>query len=196
MSDQGIPIFPLRTIFFPGSKLPLRIFEPRYLDMVSACMRSKREFGIILSRKVPQPGMLETYATGTLATIIDWNQGNDGLLGITVLGTNKFELLSMIKQEDGLNIGEIKIIEREEDFKAPPNFDNMISLLEAILDDIDLYDDKEKFFESASWISFRFAEILPLKIEDKQKCLEIDDPILRLNFLEPLIKLIRENSQQ
>lgn len=196
MSDQRIPIFPLRTILFPGSKLPLRIFEPRYLDMVSACMRSKREFGIVLSRKVPQPGMLETYATGTLATIIDWNQGNDGLLGITVLGTNKFELLSMIKQEDGLNIGEIKIIEREEDFKAPPNFDNMISLLEAILDDIDLHDDREKFFESASWVSFRFAEILPLKIEDKQKCLEINDPILRLNFLEPLIKLIREKSQQ
>ena len=196
MSDQKIPIFPLRTILFPGSKLPLRIFEPRYLDMVSACMRSKREFGIVLSRKVPQPGMLETYATGTLATIIDWNQGNDGLLGITVLGTNKFELLSMIKQEDGLNIGEIKIIEGEEDFKAPPNFDNMISLLEAILDDIDLYEDREKFFESASWASFRFAEILPLKIEDKQKCLEFDDPILRLNFLEPLIKLIRENSQQ
>ncbi|MEY8242295.1 MAG: LON peptidase substrate-binding domain-containing protein [Gammaproteobacteria bacterium] len=196
MSDQRIPIFPLRTILFPGSKLPLRIFEPRYLDMVSACMRSKREFGIVLSRKVPQPGMLETYATGTLATIIDWNQGNDGLLGITVLGTNKFELLSMIKQEDGLNIGEIKIIEREEDFKAPPNFDNMISLLEAILDDIDLHDDREKFFESASWVSFRYAEILPLKIEDKQKCLEINDPILRLNFLEPLIKLIREKSQQ
>ena len=196
MSDQRIPIFPLRTILFPGSKLPLRIFEPRYLDMVSACMRSKREFGIVLSRKVPQPGMLETYATGTLATIIDWNQGNDGLLGITVLGTNKFELLSMIKQEDGLNIGEIKIIEREEDFKAPPNFDNMISLLEAILDDLDLYEDREKFFQSASWVSFRFAEILPLKIEDKQKCLEFDDPILRLNFLEPLIKLIRENSQQ
>ena len=196
MSDQRIPIFPLRTILFPGSKLPLRIFEPRYLDMVSACMRSKREFGIALSRKVPQPRMLETYATGTLATIIDWNQGNDGLLGITVLGTNKFELLSMIKQEDGLNIGEIKIIEREEDFKAPPNFDNMISLLEAILDDIDQHDDREKFFESASWVSFRFAEILPLKIEDKQKCLEFDDPILRLNFLEPLIKLIREKSQQ
>ena len=196
MSDQGIPIFPLRTIFFPGSKLPLRIFEPRYLDMVSACMRSKREFGIILSRKVPQPGMLETYATGTLAKIIDWNQGNDGLLGIIVLGTKKFELMSMVRQEDGLNIGEIKIIEREEDFKAPPNFDNMIKLLEAILDDIDLYEDGEKFFESASWVSFRFAEILPLKIEDKQKCLEFDDPILRLNFLEPLIKLIRENSQQ
>ena len=196
MSEQRVPIFPLRTILFPGSKLPLRIFEPRYLDMVSRCMRSNGEFGIVLSRKVTQPGMLETYATGTLATIIDWNQGDDGLLGITTLGTNKFELLSMTKQEDELNIGEIKIIEKEEDFKAPPNFDNMISLLESILEDIDLYDEREKFFESASWVSFRFAEILPLKINDKQKCLEFDDPILRLNFLEPLLKLIRENSQQ
>ena len=195
MSDQGVPIFPLRTILFPGSKLPLRIFEPRYLDMVSRCMRSNIEFGIVLSRKVPQPGMLETYATGTLAKIIDWNQGDDGLLGITTLGTNKFELLSITKQEDGLNIGEIRIVEKEEDFKAPANFDNMISLLEAILEDVDLYHKRDKFFESASWVSFRFAEILPLKIEDKQKCLEFDDPILRLNFLEPLIKLIREKSQ-
>ena len=195
MSDQGVPIFPLRTILFPGSKLPLRIFEPRYLDMVSHCMRSNIEFGIVLSRKVPQPGMLETYATGTLAKIIDWNQGDDGLLGITTLGTNKFELLSMTKQEDGLNIGDIRIVEKEEDFKAPSNFDNMINLLEAILEDVDLYHERDKFFESASWVSFRFAEILPLKIEDKQKCLEFDDPILRLNFLEPLIKLIREKSQ-
>ena len=195
MSDQGVPIFPLQTILFPGSKLPLRIFEPRYLDMVSHCMRSNTEFGIVLSRKVPQPGMLETYATGTLATIIDWNQGNDGLLGITTLGTNKFELLSMTRQENELNLGEIKIIEKEEDFKAPPNFDNMISLLEAILEDINLYHEREKYFESASWVSFRFAEILPLKIEDKQKCLEFEDPILRLRFLEPLIKLIREKSQ-
>ena len=195
MSDQGVPIFPLRTILFPGSKIPLRIFEPRYLVMVSRCMRSNIEFGIVLSRKVPQPGMLETYATGTLATIIDWNQGDDGLLGITTLGTNKFELLSMTKQEDGLNIGEIRILEKEEDFKAPSNFDNMVNLLEAILEDVDLYHERDNFFESASWVSFRFAEILPLKIEDKQKCLEFDDPILRLNFLEPLIKLIREKSQ-
>ena len=195
MSDQGVPIFPLHTILFPGSKLPLRIFEPRYLDMISHCMRSNTEFGIVLSRKVPQPGMLETYAIGTLATIIDWNQGEDGLLGITTLGTNKFELLSMTKQEDELNLGEITIIEKEEAFKAPPNFDNMIRLLEAILEDINLYHEREKYFESASWVSFRFAEILPLKIEDKQKCLEFEDPILRLRFLEPLIKLIREKSQ-
>lgn len=196
MSEQNTPIFPLRTVLFPASRIPLRIFEPRYLDMVSSCLRSNTEFGVVLSKEVMQPGMYETYNIGTLASIIDWSQDKDGLLNITVIGTNKFELTSLSKKEDGLNIADINILEQEKDFKAPPHFDNMIRLLEAILEDIDLFDDLDKQFESASWVSFRFAEILPLKIEDKQKCLELNDPLLRLNYLEPLLKLIRENSQQ
>ena len=196
MSEQNTPIFPLRTVLFPASRIPLRIFEPRYLDMVSSCLRSNTEFGVVLSKEVMQPGMYETYNIGTLASIIDWSQDKDGLLNITVIGSNKFELISLSKKEDGLNIADINILEQEKDFKAPPHFDNMIRLLEAILEDIDLFDDLDKQFESASWVSFRFSEILPLKIEDKQKCLELNDPLLRLNYLEPLLKLIRENSQQ
>ena len=195
-NDENCPIFPLRTMLFPDSKLPLRIFEPRYIDMVSKCMKDSLEFGVILSRESNDPKMFETYNIGTMAKIIDWEQGNDGLLGITTIGTNKFKLLGMNKQEDGLNIGDVEIIEREGDFKPTENFSNLVSLLKAILDDINLYNEDEKKFESASWVSFRFAEILPLKLEDKQKCLEIDDPIIRLNYLEPLIRMIRENSQQ
>ena len=195
-NDENCPIFPLRTMLFPDSRLPLRIFEPRYIDMVSKCMKDSLEFGVILSRESNDPKMFETYNIGTMAKIIDWEQGNDGLLGITTIGTNKFKLLGMNKQEDGLNIGDVEIIEREGDFKPTENFFNLVSLLKAILDDINLYNDDEKKFESASWVSFRFAEILPLKLEDKQKCLEIDDPIIRLNYLEPLIRMIRENSQQ
>jgi len=194
--EEHCPIFPLRTILFPDSRLPLRIFEPRYIDMVSQCMKETSEFGVVLSRESNEPKMFETYNMGTMAKIIDWEQSNDGLLGITTIGTNKFKLLGMNKQEDGLNIGNVEIIQREDDFKPTENFSNLVSLLKAILDDINLYNEDEKKFESASWVSFRFAEILPLKLEDKQKCLEIDDPIIRLNYLEPLIKMIRENSQQ
>ena len=197
MSDTvDLPIFPLRTILFPGSKLPLRIFEPRYIDMVSRCMREDTEFGIILSRESTDPKMFETYDTGTLAKIIDWDQGEDGLLGITTKGTQKFRLIELNKQEDGLNIGTIERIEREGDYQPIEHFKHLVVLLQAILDDVNIYSDDEKNFDSASWISYRFAEILPLKIEDKQNCLEIDDPIIRLNFLEPLIKMIRESSQQ
>ena len=193
---EDLPIFPLRTILFPDSKLPLRIFEPRYIDMVSRCMREDSEFGIILSRESTDPKMFETYDTGTLAKIIDWDQGEDGLLGITTIGTQKFRLKGLNKQEDGLNIGAIERIEREGDYKPTKEFKHLVELLQAILDDINIYGDDEKNFDSAAWISYRFAEILPLRIEDKQKCLEIDDPIIRLNFLEPLIKMIRESSQQ
>ena len=197
MSDrEDLPIFPLRTILFPDSKLPLRIFEPRYIDMVSRSMREDSEFGIILSRESTDPKMFETYDTGTLAKIIDWDQGGDGLLGITTLGTQKFRLKELNKQEDGLNIGSIERIEKEGDYKPLKEFTHLVELLQAILDDVNIYDDDEKRFDSASWISYRFAEILPLRIEDKQKCLEIDDPIIRLNYLEPLIKMIRESSQQ
>ena len=197
MSDrEDLPIFPQRTILFPDSKLPLRIFEPRYIDMVSRSMRENSEFGIILSRESTDPKMFETYDTGTLAKIIDWDQGGDGLLGITTLGTQKFRLKELNKQEDGLNIGSIERIEKEGDYKPLKEFTHLVELLQAILDDVNIYDDDEKRFDSASWISYRFAEILPLRIEDKQKCLEIDDPIIRLNFLEPLIKMIRESSQQ
>ena len=197
MSDrEDLPIFPLRTILFPDSKLPLRIFEPRYIDMVSRSMREDSEFGIILSRESTDPKMFETYDTGTLAKIIDWDQGGDGLLGITTLGTQKFRLKELNKQEDGLNIGSIERIEKEGDYKPLKEFTHLVELLQAILDDVNIYDDNEKNFDSASWISYRFAEILPLRLEDKQKCLEIDDPIIRLNFLEPLIKMIRESSQQ
>ena len=197
MSDrEDLPIFPLRTILFPDSKLPLRIFEPRYIDMVSRSMRENSEFGIILSRESTDPKMFETYDTGTLARIIDWDQGGDGLLGITTLGTQKFRLKELNKQEDGLNIGSIERIEKEGDYKPLKEFTHLVELLQAILDDVNIYNDNEKRFDSASWISYRFAEILPLRLEDKQKCLEIDDPIIRLNFLEPLIKMIRESSQQ
>ena len=193
---EDLPIFPLRTILFPDSKLPLRIFEPRYIDMVSRCMREDSEFGIILSRESTDPKMFETYDTGTLAKIIDWDQGEDGLLGITTIGTQKFRLKGLNKQEDGLNIGAIERIEIEGNYKPTKEFMHLVELLQAILDDINIYGDDEKNFDSAAWISYRFAEILPLRIEDKQKCLEIDDPIIRLNFLEPLIKMIRESSQQ
>ena len=197
MSDrEDLPIFPLRTILFPDSKLPLSIFEPRYIDMGSRSMREDSEFGIILSRESTDPKMFETYYTGTLAKIIDWDQGGDGLLGITTIGTQKFRLKELNKQEDGLNIGSIERIEKEGDYKPLKEFTHLVELLQAILDDVNIYDDDEKRFDSASWISYRFAEILPLRIEDKQKCLEIDDPIIRLNYLEPLIKMIRESSQQ
>ena len=81
-----VPLFPLSTVLYPGGPLPLRIFEPRYLDMISDCLKNDRPFGVLLIRSGSETGPATTYEVGTLARITDWYQGSDGLLGITAVG--------------------------------------------------------------------------------------------------------------
>ena len=80
-----VPLFPLNTVLFPGGPLPLRIFEPRYLAMVSDCVSNDSPFGVLLIRKGGETGPASTHEVGTLARISDWYQGSDGLLGITAI---------------------------------------------------------------------------------------------------------------
>ena len=107
-----IPLFPLRTVLYPGGPLPLRIFEQRYLDMISRCMKSESPFGVLLIREGSETGPARTFDVGTLAQITDWYQGSDGLLGVTATGTDRFRRTSERRQDDGLLVGEIfKLIE-------------------------------------------------------------------------------------
>ena len=108
-----IPIFPLNTVLFPGGPLPLRIFEPRYIDMVSASMKSDTPFGVLLIKDGEEAGPATTYEVGTLAKITDFYQGSDGLLGVTALGGQRFRLISNERQHDGLNIGEVELIDAD-----------------------------------------------------------------------------------
>ena len=88
-----IPLFPLGTVLFPGGPLPLRIFEPRYLDMVSDCLRNDKAFGVCLikdGREVGEPA--QPFDVGTMAKIVDWDRTDDGLLAITALGTSRFRI--------------------------------------------------------------------------------------------------------
>ena len=103
-----VPLFPLNAVLFPGGPLPLRIFEPRYLSMVSHCMQTDSPFGVLLIRDGNETGLSTTHHVGTLARITDWYQGSDGLLGITAIGEERFRLISTTRQDDGLNIGEFK----------------------------------------------------------------------------------------
>ena len=77
-----VPLFPLNVVLFPGGPLPLRIFESRYIDMIGERMRNNGPFGVLLIREgVESGGEASTWNIGTLAKIVDWYQGSDGLLG-------------------------------------------------------------------------------------------------------------------
>ncbi|MBT8423108.1 MAG: peptidase S16, partial [Gammaproteobacteria bacterium] len=132
-----------------------------------------------------------------LARITDWYQGTDGLLGITATGTSRFRLQAVDQQADGLNLGEIERLPTDEKVPVPEEFAGWSALLEAVLDDLGkLYEGIERDYQDANWLGYRFAEILPLEMEARQACLEMNDPIERLKFLQPLLRQVREGQIQ
>ncbi|MGI9292240.1 MAG: LON peptidase substrate-binding domain-containing protein [Gammaproteobacteria bacterium] len=194
MHLESVPMFPLRAVLYPGGPLPLRIFEPRYLDMVGRCVKEQSPFGVLLLMQGSEVGKeVRTQPTGTLARIVDWNQGADGLLGITAIGEDRFRLLKMHQQEDGLNTADIEVLPPEPEIPVPAEHKVLADLLQAAFDDLgEFYTFIEKRFDDASWVGFRFAEILPIDMQSKQYCLELDDPLARLEFIRPYLREMRE----
>ncbi|MSQ99530.1 MAG: peptidase S16, partial [Xanthomonadales bacterium] len=106
MSAIEVPLFPLRTVLFPGGLLPLRIFEQRYLSMVRECARNDSEFGVCLIIEGEEAiAPVRTAPVGTLARIVDWYTLKDGLLGVSTIGTSRFRVTHSHKQEDSLWLG-------------------------------------------------------------------------------------------
>jgi hypothetical protein len=187
-----VPLFPLNTVLFPGGALPLRIFEPRYLGLVSQCLKSDMPFGVLLIRDGGETGPATTHNVGTLARITDWYQGSDGLLGITAIGEQRFRLIASERQEDGLNIGEIETLENESVTPLPEEYQEMAAILAGVLDDLGrLYESLDRHFDDASWVTSRFVEILPIDLEEKQRCLEQSDPVERLQIVRKLLDSAR-----
>ncbi len=197
MANETIPLFPLGTVLFPDGPLPLRVFEPRYLDMVSRCMKEGSEFGVVLLMSGSEIGEAETATIGTLARILDWYQGSDGILGITAVGTERFVLNTSSRQTDGLYLGDVAPIAAEPTCVLPDEYQSMAALLEVIINDLGkLYENLDKNYTDATWVGRRFAEILPMSLEDKQRCLEMNDPIERLRYIRPLLRSIRQEVAQ
>lgn len=185
-----VPIFPLNTVLFPDGLLPLRIFEARYLDMVSESLRTRSAFGICLITKGNEAGVpADFHAIGTLAHIIDWEQHEDGLLGITVRGGRRFKVINKRIRKNKLLEGNIELIDDYEDEELPVEYQLLADLLHQIADKfrLDYLSEQEKYLD-ANWVACRLAELLPLDMSDKQILLEKDDPIERLQRLQNLLQ--------
>lgn len=188
-----IPLFPLRTVLFPGGPLPLRIFETRYLDMIGRCLKEEIGFGVVALKDSEGEGPGEVHNVGTLARIIDWYQFDDGLLGITALGETRFLLRDIRQQEDSLNLGQVDFLECDTEAELPDRFQPLLALLQNVLSELEAqYRFVEKRFDDAAWIGYRLAEVLPLSIGQKQMCLEISDPVRRLEFLVPVVESLKK----
>jgi uncharacterized protein len=187
--NDSIALFPLNIVLFPGGTLPLRIFETRYVDMVRRCMRGSQVFGVALIRAGNEVGPAETFDVGTLAKIVDFHQLSDGLLGLSCIGEQRFRIRSRGRQADGLNLAEVDWLAPEPTVAVPAQHARLSELLKSVLPQLgEVYTGIEMRLDDAAWVGHRLAEILPIPLTDKQRCLELDDPIERLDVLSPLVK--------
>lgn len=186
-----LPLFPLSTVLYPDGRLALRIFEPRYLDMVSRCLREDGTFGICLIEtggEVGEPA--QPHVIGTESRIIDWDRNDDGLLGLTVRGERRFRIASTRVQPDKLLVGEIDWLD-DEPVALPGEYLSMAELLRQLLQqfDPDQAAAGERFSE-AGWVGYRLAEHLPLTMAQRQQLLEHADPVGRLQILAALVRSV------
>ena len=160
--------------------------------MISKCLKNDSPFGVLLIRSGSETGPASTYDIGTLARITDWYQGSDGLLGITAVGEQRFRLLSSSRQADGLNIGQIEILGDVAGPTLPDEYKPLAQILSGVLDDLGrLYESLDRNYDDADWVGYRFAEILPITAEQKQSCLEAEDPVLRLELMREVLESVR-----
>lgn len=207
-----VALFPLSTVLFPLGVLPLRVFEARYLDMVRDCMREGTVFGVCL---ITDPRASEVSRTtsladvGCLARIDAWDMKQLGLLHIRAVGQQRFRLLQQETQADGLAIGEVELIDPDDDAPVPSEHRPCVDLLSRILDDLraqlaerrvsdeppeqndvlsQLPFAEPYHMDSSAWVSNRLCEVLPVPLKAKQKLMELTDAPTRLQIVHTYLK--------
>lgn len=189
-APSSLPLFPLRVVLLPGAALDLRIFERRYLDMVSECGRNGSGFGVCLILDGNEAGPASPAAFGTEAVIEDFGSTPEGLLSLRVRGRRRFHVLRTRVRDNGLVTADI---EYRDDFGTPrlrPEHSLMAELLRRILLQVgDAFvgeagtDPSPLLFEDAAWVGWRLAELLPLSLPQRQALLQVDGPHARMQLL-------------
>jgi len=191
-----LPIFPLGTVLFPEGVLPLRIFEARYMDMVRDCLKSETRFGVCLitdGREVGQPA--EHTAAGCSAAITEWDMEQLGLLNIRTIGQQRFSIESTRLENNGLIMAQVSFVDSEFDAPIPNQYTSCVALLERIVRDL-VEKETEPMrkmieppyqFKSASWVSNRLCEFLPIPGPAKYKLMMLNDPLARLSVVHDFL---------
>ena len=194
-----IPLFPLRVVLFDGGRLPLQIFETRYLDMVSRCMRESIPFGVVLIRGTGSDARLDPdddqpaiFEVGTEAHIVDFNQLPNGRLGIIVRGGRKFRVASTREQADHLLLGTVEFLPAEPESTVPSEHAPLVDILKELVKHPGVQKlGLEIDFADARSVGARLAELLPIEPEIKQSLLQLQLPRERLQELTRLVNKFR-----
>ncbi len=192
-----LPLFPLQAVLFPGGLLILKVFEARYLDLVSTCLRESTPFGVVALRQGTEvrrggdePVLMESL--GVLSDLIEVDSALSGILQVRCRGTRRFQVQATHQQNDGLWQAQVELLADDE--AVPPTaaltetvrgLANAIATLKQQGSEPFL---KPFQFDSAGWVANRWCEILPLPVDAKHRLLGLD-PLARLDIIDSLMRV-------
>lgn len=188
--QRVIPLFPLNTVLYPDGPLPLRIFEARYIDMISECLRKDTGFGIGLIKSGEEVGKAaQAHEYGTLARIADWHTRHDGLLGITAVGEQRYRILSTTVRDNQLQEAVVEMIPNEAFTELPEEYIPIADFLRQLVKQVPhLFQAIKISYDDARWVGCRLCELLPIPMEQKLHLLQLTEPIQRLERLRVLME--------
>lgn len=177
-----LSVFPLNAIVCPKGRISLRIFEPRYFDMVRACLRQDEPFVVTLYTP-KKTNNLSFYTTGTMVRIVDFGETQQsGILNIVVEGLSQVSLSNLSREDDGLWKAEVSENDIEPFQATPVEYDDLCLVLKALVQHPYVQElDMQIDYQDARQVGWRLTELLPLGNEQKQTLYEMDDSSLRLS---------------
>lgn len=200
----ALPLFPLASVLFPGGLLPLRIFEVRYLDMIGKVHKAGAPFGVVSLTQGAEVRVAgaeaERFAgVGTLATIREFDAPQAGLLQIECVGTQRFKVLGSALQKHGLWTAEVEALPDDVALAVPDDLQHTADALRRLIDTLEQRRDAEGkdgirlpmsppyHFADCGWVANRWCELLPLPPAVKQRLMELDSPLMRLELVSDLL---------
>lgn len=200
---QSLPLFPLGAVLFPGGVLPLRIFEVRYLDMISRCHKAGAPFGVVLltqGGEVRRPGSTEAFSpVGTLATISELDTPRPGLMMIRASGEQRFRITASDQLRHGLWVADVERLAADMAVPIPDDLKNTAQALSKLIQSLQLKTATPGQMplqgpwrlDDCGWVANRWCELLPLPMQLKQRLMELDNPLVRLELVSDVLARTR-----
>jgi Lon protease-like protein len=193
-----LPLFPLQAVLFPGGLLGLTVFEARYLDLITHCLRDRAPFGVVALRSGSEvrrkaDAAVSFEPVGTRAELISADSDRPGILQVRCRGTQRFKVEASRQQVDGLWLARASAIADDE--MLAPN-EALLATVKALATTIaTLKQTKNEApflepyrFDDAGWVANRWCEILPISQAAKQKLMELPDPVVRLQLVDDFLR--------
>ena len=198
---SSLPLFPLGSVLFPDGVLALRVFEVRYLDMVRKCHRTGAPFGVVAltqGQEVRQAGAPEERFNdiGTLAIIEQLETPQPGLVTLLCRGSQRFRITQRHHLQHGLWIADVDHVEQDLTVPVPDDLKKASTALAQVLHTLQVRDPDMPHLitptaaqlNDCGWVANRWCELLPVPLELKQRLMELDNPLVRLELVGDVLE--------